>query len=112
MSDDAAELHPLSGLDETVHQRARLGILAILNETQDADFTHLKRSLGLTDGNLGRHLQVLVEAGLVELRRAHDGRRARTWVGITHKGRQALLTEIMLLHTMLDGATRSANDSQ
>ena len=45
------EQHPLSRLDETVHQRARLGILAILAETRDADFTYLKQALQLTDGD-------------------------------------------------------------
>ncbi len=93
--------HPLSQLDETVHQRARLGILAILAETRDADFTHLKRALQLTDGNLGRHLEVLVTSGYVELRKASDGRRSRTWARITPRGRQALLVEVELLRGLL-----------
>jgi DNA-binding MarR family transcriptional regulator len=93
--------HPLADLDETVHQRARLGILAILNETKEADFTHLKSALGLTDGNLGRHLEVLVEAGHVTLRKGSDGRRRRTWVRITAQGRRALRTEVALLRQLL-----------
>ena len=46
-------------LDDDVHQRVRLGILALLAGVSRADFAHLKTSLGTTDGNLGRHLQVL-----------------------------------------------------
>ena len=99
MSDQ--EMHPLAALDETVHQRARLGVLAILAENQEADFTHIKRSLGLTDGNLGRHLEVLAHAGHVTLRKGSDGRRARTWVRITPSGTQALNTEIELLRRLL-----------
>ncbi|MCZ2261965.1 transcriptional regulator [Isoptericola nanjingensis] len=93
--------HPLAALDETVHQRARLGILAILNETKEADFSHLKQALGLTDGNLGRHLEVLVEAGHVTLRKRSDGRRNRTWVRITAQGRRALRSEVELLRQLL-----------
>ncbi|MEK8225578.1 transcriptional regulator [Oerskovia sp. M15] len=95
------ERHPLSQLDETIHQRARLGILAILVESRDADFTHLKHALQLTDGNLGRHLEVLVASGYVELRKASDGRRSRTWARITPRGRQALLVEVELLRGLL-----------
>ncbi|MCL2092406.1 MAG: transcriptional regulator [Micrococcales bacterium] len=93
--------HPLADLDETVHQRARLGILAVLAETREADFTHLKTALGLTDGNLGRHLEVLVESGHVTLRKGSDGRRRRTWVRITAQGRQALRSEVELLRQLL-----------
>ena len=96
------EQHPLAQLDETVHQRARLGILAILAETRDADFTHLKRALQLTDGNLGRHLEVLVTSGYVTLRKGSDGRRSRTWARITPEGRQALLVEVELLRGLLN----------
>lgn len=46
-------LHPASALDDTVHQRARLGILAILCEVAEAHVPSLKAELGLTDGNLG-----------------------------------------------------------
>ncbi|MET4225591.1 transcriptional regulator [Oerskovia enterophila] len=97
----ASDPHPLSQLDETVHQRARLGILAILVETRDADFTYLKRALQLTDGNLGRHLEVLVTSGYVELRKGSDGRRSRTWARITPRGKQALLVEVELLRGLL-----------
>ncbi|WP_309135428.1 transcriptional regulator [Cellulomonas sp.] len=97
----ATDRHPLADLDETVHQRARLGILAVLAEHEEADFTHLRRTLGLTDGNLGRHLEVLVEAGHVELRKGSDGRRPRTWARITAQGTRALTAEVELLRHLL-----------
>ncbi|WP_158371612.1 transcriptional regulator [Cellulosimicrobium cellulans] len=92
--------HPLARLDETVHQRVRLGILAVLAERTDADFTYLRRVLGLTDGNLGRHLEVLVTSGLVDLRRGYDGRRSRTWARITDAGRRSLVAEVDLLRSI------------
>ena len=54
--EQAAGGHPALGLDDVVHQRTRLGILAVLAEATEADFIYLRKVLGLTDGNLGRHL--------------------------------------------------------
>jgi DNA-binding transcriptional ArsR family regulator len=48
-----------------VHQRVRLGILAMLTEASRADFAFLRDSLDLTHGNLSRHIVMLEEAGLV-----------------------------------------------
>ena len=73
------EPHSTVALDETVHQRARLGILTILQETGTADFSYLKSTLQLTDGNLGRHIEVLAGGGLVHVKKGYEGRRPRTW---------------------------------
>jgi DNA-binding MarR family transcriptional regulator len=85
--------HPTNGLDDTVHQRHRLGILTITAEAR-ADFGYLRDALGLTAGNLSRHLTVLEEAGLIQVEKGYEGRRPRTWVGITGAGRAALAAEV------------------
>jgi DNA-binding transcriptional ArsR family regulator len=66
-----------------------------------ADFSYLKRSLSLTDGNLGRHLSVLENAGLIEIRKGYEGRRARTWAVITRSGRRALRRELHAMRALL-----------
>ncbi|MFZ2012467.1 MAG: transcriptional regulator [Nocardioides sp.] len=93
--------HPIHDLDDDVHQRVRLGILASLQATVEVDVTALKTTLGVTDGNLGRHLQALEGAGLITQRRTPDTGRRRTWVKITRKGRRALRTEIAALQRLL-----------
>jgi DNA-binding MarR family transcriptional regulator len=93
--------HPTSGLDDTVHQRHRLGILTITAEAQRAEFGYLREALSLTAGNLSRHLTVLDEAGLVTLEKGYAGRRAKTWVRITAKGRAALAAELAALTELL-----------
>ncbi len=89
--------HPTTGLDETVHQRHRLGILTITAEAKSADFGYLRDALGLTPGNLSRHLTVLEEAGLIQVSKGYEGRRPRTWVQITGAGRSALAAELAAL---------------
>jgi DNA-binding MarR family transcriptional regulator len=53
--------------------------------------------LGLTPGNLSRHLTVLEDAGMVQVEKGYEGRRPRTWVRITGQGRAALAAELAAL---------------
>jgi DNA-binding MarR family transcriptional regulator len=93
--------HPTNGIDETVHQRHRLGILTITAEAQRAEFGYLREALGLTPGNLSKHLTVLERAGMVEVEKGYTGRRPRTWVRITAQGRAALAAELAALTKLL-----------
>lgn len=88
---------PTSGLDDIVHQRHRLGILTITAEAERAEFGYLRDALSLTAGNLSRHLSVLEDAGLVQVEKGYNGRRPRTWVRITGRGRSALAAELDVL---------------
>jgi len=93
-------------LDDAVHQRTRLGILTVLLEAGEADFRFLKGALDLTDGNLGRHLEILSSAGYVTTRRGYDGRRSKAWVALTSRGADALRIEADALRAIvarLDG---------
>ena len=94
--------HPTNDLDDTIHQRVRLGILAVLVESRRADFSYLRDSLGLTDGNLSQHLQVLERAGHVEVAKTFEGKRPRSWVSVTRKGRAAFAAEVAALRALLD----------
>jgi DNA-binding MarR family transcriptional regulator len=93
--------HPSLRLDDTVHQRVRLGILAVLREAKRADFSYLRDALDLSDGNLSRHIQVLEEAGLVSIEKGFEGRRPRTWVSATRAGRKALDEELKALNELI-----------
>jgi DNA-binding MarR family transcriptional regulator len=93
--------HPALKLDDTVHQRVRLGILALLQEAKRAEFSYVRDALDLSDGNLSRHIQVLDEAGLVKVEKGFEGRRPRTWVSATSEGRAALNQELKALRELI-----------
>ena len=100
--------HPASGLSDVVHQRVRLGILAIAHEAPRVEFGYLRSNLELSAGNLSQHLGVLENAGLVTLEKGYAGKRARTWVTITKAGRAALteeITQLRLLISRIDNAS-------
>ena len=101
--------HPVLQLDDVVHQRVRLGILAVLDEADRADFGYLKDALDLSDGNLSRHLQVLEEAGLVKVDKQFEGRRPRTWLSVTPSGRKALADELRALRELIDRVNGDAD---
>jgi DNA-binding MarR family transcriptional regulator len=93
--------HPSRRLDDAVHQRTRLGILAVLCEGGRTDFTYLRDILDLTDGNLSRNLSKLEDAGYVRIDKVIEGRRPRTWVTATRAGRAALGAEIAALQEII-----------
>jgi DNA-binding MarR family transcriptional regulator len=94
-----------------VHQRHRLGILTITAEAQRADFGYLREALGLTAGNLSRHLTVLEEANLVQVEKGYEGRRPRTWVRITRQGRTALAAELATLTELIRRHAQPPDDA-
>jgi DNA-binding MarR family transcriptional regulator len=98
---DQPEVSSPIEFNETVHQKTRLGILAVLREAGEADFAFLRKTLGLTDGNLGRHLEVLASAGYVESRSGYNGRRARTWIRLTPAGETAINLELAALKELI-----------
>ena len=94
--------HPAVGLDDVIHQRTRLGIVAVLMDAKRADFKYLKNALDLTDGNLSRHLQILEQAGYVRITKGFEGKRPRTWVAVTRLGRDAFGAEMHALRQIAD----------
>lgn len=104
--------NPVSGLDDVVHQRVRLGIMAALHEVERAEFQGLRDLLAVTDGNLSRHLRVLEEAGLVQIQKGYDGRRPRTWVHSTSAGEAAFAQELTVLRDIVSQAEAAARDAE
>ncbi|MBQ1541832.1 transcriptional regulator [Caulobacter sp. CCUG 60055] len=78
-------------IDEVIHGRLRLGVMAFLSSAETADFNALKAKLQATDGNLSTHLRKLEEAGYVRIDKSFVGRRPLTRVSLTDAGRAAFV---------------------
>ena len=76
-------------LDDAIHGRLRLGIMAYLMDAEAADFNELKSVLEATQGNLSVHLRKLEDAGYVEIVKSFSGRKPLTRVHITQAGQTA-----------------------
>jgi DNA-binding HxlR family transcriptional regulator len=78
-------------LDEVIHGRVRLGIMAVLSGVDSADFNTLKARLQTTDGNLSVHLRKLEDAGFVAVTKRFEGRKPLTEASMTPAGRKAFV---------------------
>jgi DNA-binding MarR family transcriptional regulator len=97
------------GLDRVLHEKARLGIMTSLVTRPDGLlFGELKRMCALTDGNLSRHLDVLHEAGLVEIWKGFENRRPQTLCRLTTEGRQRFLAYLEQLEQVVRDAMPKA----
>ncbi len=90
-------------LDEVIHGRVRLGIMAFLTSAGSADFTTLKTKLSLTDGNLSVHLRKLEEAGYVAIDKSFVGRKPLTRVALSEAGREAFAAYLDAIAKLVEG---------
>jgi DNA-binding transcriptional ArsR family regulator len=89
MSDKSEGRFAYEGIDRVIHEKARLSIVASLASHPDGLlFNDLKDLCSLTDGNLSRHLGVLQESGVVDVKKGFAGNRPQTWCRLTAGGRR------------------------
>lgn len=97
------------GLDRVLHEKARLGILSsLMANPKGLLFTELKTLCRLTDGNLSRHMQVLEDAGLVEIWKGSQGKRPQTLFRLTEQGRTRFMEYIGVLEQIVTDAVNTA----
>jgi DNA-binding MarR family transcriptional regulator len=96
--------------NEIIHQSLRLRIMATLNAipySERMEFTRLRTILSATDGNLGAHLVTLEAAAYVVIEKDFVGRKPRTRVSITSKGRGAFLHHVAYLRGLIENPSGS-----
>ncbi len=100
------------GLERIFHEKARLGIMtSLVTNPRGVIFSDLKELCHLTDGNLSRHLQVLNEAGFVEIWKGFHKNRPQTLCRVTDDGRRRFLEYINVLETVVKDALKAASKS-
>jgi DNA-binding HxlR family transcriptional regulator len=109
--DDPREVgrYAYEGLERLIHEKARLSILASLaSHTQGLLFNDLKALCSLTDGNLSRQLQVLQEAGFLEVWKGFKNKRPQTLCRLTPDGRKRFVEYITTLENVVSDAMSAA----
>jgi len=110
-SDDAAATGRFAyeGLERVFHEKARLSIMtSLVAHPRGLVFSDLKELCSLTDGNLSRHLQVLHEAGLIEITKGFQHKRPQTLCLLTDDGRRRFLDYINVLESVVGDALSAA----
>jgi DNA-binding MarR family transcriptional regulator len=107
--DDASGRFAYDGLERVFHEKARLGIMtSLVTHPKGLIFSDLKELCALTDGNLSRHLQVLHEAGFVEVWKGFQRNRPQTLCRLTDDGRRRFLEYINVLENVVADALAAA----
>ena len=88
-------------IDEIIHSRIRLAIMAVLINVEDAEFIFLKKQVDTTDGNLSIHLKKLEEAGYISVEKNFVKRKPVSTYKITDKGKNAFETYIKNLEKFI-----------
>jgi len=92
----------VNGLDDVIHGRMRLGIMAYLADAEVADFNELKALLQATQGNLSVHLRKLEEAGYLAIEKSFLGRRPLTRARLTNAGRDAFRSYLSAIAKLVE----------
>ena len=107
--DESSGRFAYDGLERVFHEKARLGIMtSLVTHPKGLVFADLKELCALTDGNLSRHLQVLHEAGLLEVWKGFQQNRPQTLCRLTEEGRRRFLDYINVLENVVADALTAA----
>lgn len=88
-------------LDDVIHGRIRLGVMAYLIGADRAAFKDLAEQLEASDGNLSVHLRKLEDAGYISIEKRFTGRKPLTEAAITEAGRAAFTTYLDSISKLL-----------
>jgi DNA-binding MarR family transcriptional regulator len=88
-------------IDEILHSRIRLAIIAVLAVVDEIEFTALKSKVGATDGNMSTHTKKLEDAGYMKVRKTFIKRKPTTFYSLSPKGRTAFENYIKHIENMI-----------
>lgn len=89
-------------LDDIIHSRIRLAIMAVLVSVEQAEFTFLKEKVNTTDGNMSVHLKKLEEAGYLSAHKRFVNRKPLSSYKLTAKGRRAFELYVERLESLIN----------
>ncbi len=91
-----------SSLNPVIHQPIRLQIITYLHLSRKSNFSELKKELGITDGNLGSHLQKLEDNKLVKINKKFVDKKPTSSIGITKNGETELIQYLEVLSSIIE----------
>lgn len=87
--------------DGLILSKTRLGIISALISGDKLEFTYLRNTLDLSDGNLSVQIRKLEDAGYIKVEKVFVDRKPKTFCKITRKGQKAVLNLIKKLEKLM-----------
>jgi len=91
----------IDALNKTFDNRVRLGIMSMLMVNESVDFATIKKSLGLTDGNLSTHIMALEKEKYIGVKKQFINKKPNTSYTITKAGEKAFKLHIAALEEII-----------
>jgi DNA-binding transcriptional ArsR family regulator len=88
-------------IDDVIHGRVRLAIVAYLASVERAEFTVLRHVVKATDGNLSIHLRKLEDAGYLKVEKRFVDRKPQSLYAMSKAGRDAFRRYVERLASLL-----------
>ena len=88
-------------LDDLIHSRIRLAIMAVLVSVDEAEFTLLRKMTKATDGNLSVSLRKLEDAGYIAVKKSFVKRKPRSTYQLSRKGHKAFQVYVDRLENLI-----------
>ncbi|MER0483357.1 transcriptional regulator [Streptomyces sp. Edi2] len=99
---------PGTVLDAVLHNPTRLAVAAFLSECAEAEFAVVRDHCQVSDSVMSKAASALEDAGYVEIRKGHVGKRSRTWLSLTSVGQGALARHVTALQEIVAAARNAA----
>lgn len=85
-------------LDPVIHSPVRFAIVATLSPAERVEFRFVRDTVEVSDSLLSQHVTTLEQAGYVRVTKRQAGRRSRTWLSLTARGREAFQRHVAVLN--------------
>ncbi|MEU6034543.1 transcriptional regulator [Actinomadura sp. NPDC047616] len=100
--------HPRHDLDEVIHAPVRFSIVAVLAAAEKAEFAYVRDTVEVSDSVLSKQAATLEKAGYIKVTKGFVGKRPRTWLSLTARGREAFAAHCAALQAISESARASA----
>jgi DNA-binding HxlR family transcriptional regulator len=91
----------IEDLNKAFESRIRLGIMSVLMVNDWADFSMLKETLNITDGNLASHIAALEKLDFIQVKKQFVGKKPNTSYAATRAGKKAFNEHLDALEKLL-----------
>lgn len=102
--------HPRTQLDDLLGNPVRLSIMAALMPASKAEFAFIRDNVEISDSVLSRQATALEEAGYLVIEKGYVGKRPRTWLRVTSRGRKVYDGHLAALRAIVDGLPQPSTD--
>lgn len=92
----------IENLNKVFDNRVRLGIMSILVVNDWIDFTTIRGTLKITDGQLASNIKALEKAEYIQIRKQFIGKKPNTSYAVTEKGKTAFEAHLKALEELLN----------